>query len=224
MKIVPTALVGDASGKSGATVFSIGNQNRVKRVAKQPRTSFQQAIKASFSTATKTWSTLTDLQRAAWTNLGANLKRSDRVGKKHVVKGKQLFNSVNGNLANAGQAQITSAPNDQNVTAPTAASFNTNTNAVQTLTFASTPVPANTVYIYKATKPLSTGFTTAPKGAYKQVAVIPAATATGYNSFAAYSARLGTPVTGKKIFGQIFAVNTVNGAKSLAVSFVGTTA
>lgn len=224
MKVIGTIAVQSLSGRNGAAKHNQNNTaGRFKRPS-NPRSSAQSKVRALFTTNTKAWGNLTDAQRNAWIALGSGLKATDRIGNKHVIKGKQTYSRVNNNLLGAGSAAVSAAPSDQTVIAPTAASFNTNTSSVQTLTFAATPVPASTAYIFKATKPLSAGYSTPPKSAFRVVKYIPAATATGYNSFADYTAIFGTPVTGKKIFGQLIAINLTNGAKSAPISFVGTTA
>ena len=224
MKVIGTIAVQSLSGRNGAGKFNQNNSaGRFKRPA-NPRSTNQSKVRATFTTNTKAWAALTDAQRLAFIQLGTGIKQNDRVGVKHVVKGKQMYSRINNNLIASGTAAISAAPADQNVTAPTAASFNTNTSAVQTITFAATPVPANTAYILRLTKPLSAGYSIAPKGAFRTVAYLAAATATGFNSFAAYSAIFGAPVTGKKIFGQLIAINLLNGAKSAPIAFVGTTA
>jgi len=224
MKTIGTIAIQAVSGRNGAAKHNQNNTAGRFKKPSNPRSSAQSTVRANFTTNTKSWASLTDAQRLAFTSLGSQVKNVDRLGNKHVVKGKQMFSRINNNLLQAGASALTTAPADQTVTAPTAGSFATNSSSVQTLTFAATPVPANTAYIFMATKPLSAGYSIAPKSAYRVVKVIPAATATGYNSFANYTAIFGTPVTGKKIFGKIIAVNLLNGAKSSAVSFVGTTA
>lgn len=224
MKVRYTISVGGLSGKNSGGVHNQNGTARKLARPSNPRTNSQMGVRASFTTNSKAWAALTDAQRLSFVQLGSNLKATDRIGNKHVLKGKQTYSRINNNLLGVGVAALSSAPADQTVVAPATASFASNTSAAQTVAFTATPVPANTKYIIRMTKPLSAGYSVPPKGAFRTVQVVAAAGTSPANTFAAYGTIFGTPVTGKKIFGTIQAINTVNGAKSTPLSFSSTTA
>jgi hypothetical protein len=224
MKYQGTIAVSAISGRNSGSKMSKNLVGSKFKKPTNPRSAAQQTVRSAFTTNTKGWASLTDAQRSGFTALASGLHRSDRFGNKYTQKGKQLYSQLNNNLAQAGEAAISTAPSSTLVTAPLTAAFGSNTNAAQTIAFTASPVPANTSFIIEMTKPLSAGYSKVTKSMYRVVAIEAAAATSPANTFAAYSAIFGAPITGKKIFGQIVAVNTLTGFKSTPVAFVGTTA
>lgn len=143
------------------------------------------------------WDTLTDVQRVGWGGLGASMARTDSLGQVYHLSGLQAYVSVNSlNLA-AGNARVDDAPalnTPPDLTTITV----TLTNAAFSVAYTATPLPAGSRLFFFASPQRSKGRSF--ESDYRLIAVSAAAAASPANVFAAYSARLGTPVTGNKIF------------------------
>lgn len=89
------------SGKSGGSVFAHNkNGNYVRRlgIATQPQTAKQTLVRSLFGTISRMWGTLTQAQRDAWKNWGAENPRTDQFGDSRPLTGRQAFISANSNL------------------------------------------------------------------------------------------------------------------------------
>jgi hypothetical protein len=106
----------DGRGKLNGSVASqnrYGNFWRVKVTPVNRRTSFQTAVRATFSFLSTAWgSLLTEVQRQAFTAFASNHPFSDVFGKVKTLDGKAMYIALNAALQNAGLAQITSPPTD----------------------------------------------------------------------------------------------------------------
>jgi hypothetical protein len=108
-----SALISDARNKLGGDVFArnrAGLYVRVKVKPKNPKTTIQQANRASFSTYTKAWRSLTAAQILGWNTLAANSMLTDTLGNSFQPSGIQMYISLNRNLALMGFSSISSAP------------------------------------------------------------------------------------------------------------------
>ena len=224
MKIQPSLSVNALSGRNSGGVHTKNGYARKMAVPKNRRSATQQSTRSTFTTNSRAWASLTDAQRTAWNTAAPNFPYSDVFGQRRLLSGKALYNKLNNNIVLGGGSAISTPPTPAAVSAVTSAAFGSNTNALQTVVFAASPAPANTAYIIKMTAPLSVGNMTPGKSKYRRIQVVAPAGTTPANTFAAYSTVNGTPVTGKKIFGQMFSVNLLTGQVSPALSFSGTTA
>lgn len=138
MKIIP-ALTGPMSGKLGGMVASRnrgGQYFRRKAAPVNPDTSLQSARRSAFASLISAWNnTLTDAQRATWTQWAANTPRLDSLGQTHVLTGQNAFVGYNTlllqadgsfNTDNSGQFNRGSSPTPVEFvsTSPTAYALN----------------------------------------------------------------------------------------------------
>lgn len=188
------------SGSEGGTTASrnrFGQYFRRRAVPVQPSTPAQLVQRARMSTNASGWRDLTDGQRAGWLSLGLQMTRTDSLGQTYDLNGFLAYCSVNNNRLDAGDAIVSDAP--ALATPP------------QLLTATITLTSASFSIAYTAT-PLGTGqrlfmFASPQKSAgrkfngdYRLIGVTAAAAASPHNLLAAYTARLGVPVVGNRIF------------------------
>lgn len=140
---------------------------------------------------------LTDIQRAGWTSLGLDIVRTDALGQTYSLTGFQAYCLVNNNKLAAGDAVVSAAPLLVDP-GTLLTSVITATAATLSVAYTTTPLAAGVRLFANCSPQVSPG--RAFNGDYRLIAVTAAAAASPFNIFAAYQARLGTPVTGMKIF------------------------
>lgn len=113
MKVVYGPIVSDARKKHGGSVFTkvrSGPMVRRKVSPIQPRSTAQRGVRSAFTALAKSWSTITDVQRAAWNALAQQVPRKDKFGASHILTGLQLYLGLNRNLGTLGVAAISTPP------------------------------------------------------------------------------------------------------------------
>lgn len=154
-------------------------------------------MRARLSENAIAWRALTDNQRAGWESLGSQMTRTDALGQSYTLNGFSAFCSVNNNLLAAGDAGVSDAPAMEapvNVVTVTL----TLTNASFSVAYTATPLAASTRLFIYASPQRNAG--RSYESDYRLIAVTAAAAASPHNLLAAYTARLGAPVTGNRIF------------------------
>jgi hypothetical protein len=224
MRIKPSILINGISGKISGGVVSKSGVGRGFAVPKNPRSASQGDVRADFTTQSRAWGSLTEAQRVAWNKAAANSVYTDVFGDKHQLSGKGYFTQLNLNITKANGTAITSPPTLGTVAAPLTAAFGSNTNAAQTITWTGGAVAANTAFVIEETPSQSVGTMKAQDSKFRVVSTQAAAASSPANIFAAVVSVNGTPTTGKKVFGRIYAVNLLTGQVSTAISFSGITA
>lgn len=174
-----------------------GQYVRNRSIPVNPNSTAQTAVRARMSNNAAAWRALTSIQMEGWISLGASITRNDALGQTYTLTGFAAYCMINNNNAAAGNALV--------ATAPALVDPGTLLTAVLTLT-------AATMSVAYTTTPLAAGvrlFTYASpqrsagrsfEADYRLIAVSAAAAASPANVFTAYQARLGTPVTGNKVF------------------------
>jgi hypothetical protein len=143
------------------------------------------------------WRTLTDAQRAGWSDLGASMSRSDSLGQAYTLTGFMAFCSVNNNLVAAGAATVTAAPALSTPPALLTATVTT-TGGTLSAAYTVTPLAAGTKLFSYVSPQRSAGRSF--EGDFRLLQVSAAAAASPANLLAAYTAKFGAPVIGNKIF------------------------
>lgn len=113
LKFNPTDFVINQSGSSGGATYSRnrgGQYRKIKPLPGNPQTTYQQAVRAQFTTLSQAWRALTDAQRATWNTGAADFPYIDNIGNTRIPSGFQLFKSLNGTLLACGEASLTSCP------------------------------------------------------------------------------------------------------------------
>lgn len=210
------AIVVGMSGKLGGHVFAnnrAGAYMRTKTSPTNPRTAYQTAVRAMFAGITSIWGTLTDAQRQSFDDAVQSFSRTDVFGDSKNPTGKALFQRLNQNLVNTGQAQITLAPAPAAV-ANAAITGAAGATAVQALTVTTgNDLTGSKVLIY-ATPALTPG-TSFIKNKLRQISAVSGAAAGPIDILAAYTAKFGAVSEGANISIGVRVVNTVGMASPM---------
>lgn len=196
MKYLGPTQSGSENG-STASRNRFGQYMRRRAVPVQPRTPAQLNQRARMALNAAAWRALTDAQRAGWLSLGLNMTRTDSLGQSYDLNGFLAYCSVNNNKLDAGDAAVADAP--AIVTPPDLLTVTvTLTAAAFSIAYTATPLAAGVRLFIRCSPQRSAGVKF--NGDYRQIAVTAAAAASPANVLAAYTARLGVPVVGNRIF------------------------
>jgi hypothetical protein len=196
-----------SSGSAAGTTWSrnrFGQYTRTRAMPVQPRTPEQLAQRARMTTNSAAWRALTDAQRAGWESLGAMITRTDALGQAYTLNGFMAYCSINNNKLDAGDAAVADAPAIVTPVDLVTATI-TLTAVAFSIAYTATPLPANTRLFIFASPQKSAGRQF--NGDYRLIAVTAAAAASPHNLLAAYTARLGVPVVGQKVFLKLTTYN-----------------
>ncbi len=196
MKILDVPQSGSLAGQTSSH-NRYGQYRRSRSIPVNPNSAAQGTVRGRLSTNAAAWRALTDAQRAGWEALATGITRTDALGQSYTLNGFTAYCMVNGNNLAAGNAVVSDAPAMQ---APSAVVIGavTLTNIAFTIAYTPTPLAAGTrIFVYLSPQ-RSAGRSF--EGDYRLIHVSAAAAVSPANVFSAYQARLGTPVTGQKIF------------------------
>lgn len=177
-----------------------GQYFRTRATPVNPNSSNQSSARNRVAQLAQAWKALTSVQQAGWSSLGLSITRTDSLGSTYSLTGMQAYVSINTENLTAGNAIVSAAPAYAVPTGLLTATI-TLTNAAFSIAYTATPLGAGERLFIFASPQRSAGRNF--EADYRLIAVTAAAAASPANIFAAYSARLGTPVTGNKIFGQL---------------------
>jgi len=185
------SLAGDTASRN-----RFGQYIRRRAVLVNPSSPVQLVQRARMALNAAAWRALTAVQRAGWAALGLQMVRTDSLGQSYDLNGFLAYCSVNNNKLDAGDAAVSDAP--AIVTPPSLLTATiTLTAAAMSVAYTATPLAAGNRLFSFATPQTSAG--KAFLADYRLIAVTAAAAASPHNIFAAYQARLGTPVVGNRI-------------------------
>lgn len=165
-----------------------------------PNSTPQSQARSRLAGLAEIWDLLTDVQRAGWASLGNSMTRTDSLGQSYSLTGLQAYISVNSTNLAAGNAVVSAAP-ALSTPGSLLTVTPTLTSAAFSIAYTATPLGAGARAFIFASPQRSAGRSF--EADYRLIAVTAAAAASPANIFTAYSARLGTPVTGNKIFMQL---------------------
>lgn len=219
-KIKYSALVSDMRNKLNGSVLSknrFGSYIRNKVTPVNPQSIAQTLVRARFAQFSQQWRTLTEVQRDAWNSAVDQWQTTDIFGDLKSPTGLQLFVRINANIANAGGAVVLLPPAPAEMEAVALAEVTAEVAGSEVIVnFAPTPVPAGFALVVEATEQVSPGINFV-KNKYRQIDVLAAATASGANLFAEYTAKFGGLVAGQKLFIRLKLINLTTGQVSIPV-------
>lgn len=222
-KILFGALLADARGKMGGTVFSRnkgGAYMKNKVTPLNPRSTAQVAIRTLLAALSAAWRNLTAAQIAAWNAAVINFPKTDIFGASKTPTGKNLFVGLNANLSSVNAASINAVPAPGAVAAIDSATLTAAAAAgTFTIVFGPSPVPADYAFIVEATPSYSAGRSFVGS-MFRQIAVIDAAATTPAALASAYAAKFGIMSAGSKVSVRLTGVNKLTGQKG--VGFITT--
>ncbi len=221
MKLKFGAIVTEGRGKIGGHVASknrSGAYLRTKVTPVNPQSASQLGVRSRFSDLSSAWRGLTADQRAAWNAAVSDYAKTDIFGDIKNPTGAQLYQRLNNNLVNIGQATIsvplapTAIPNMESIELAAAAGAGT-----MTLTY-SPAIPATEAFLVRATPAVSAGISFV-KSEYRQVTSIVTADASPYNLAVEYEAKFGAiGPAGSKIFVQVVPIVIATGQAGTPMS------
>lgn len=189
--------------KSGSKAAETASRNRYGQYLRtratpvNPNSTAQGAARTRLAVSAAAWRTLTAEQRAGWASLGSQMQRTDGLGQTYTLTGFQAYVSVNNVRLNTSLLALDDAPALDTPDAPTAITVEAEAGTLG-VTFAVTPLPANTRLIIEASPQRSAGRDF--EGDFRQVLVSGTAAVSPLDCSAGYTAKFGAPVAGNKIF------------------------
>jgi hypothetical protein len=225
-KVLYTAFMADARGKVNGSVFSKNRSGAYVRTKVTPvnrQTATQQLARGRFSARSAGWRGLTEAQRLSWSNAAPNFPVFDIFGNSKILSGSALYNMLNLNLAQAGQAAITTAPSPVAIASLVSAALISDvSDGTVSLTCGLTPVPAGFTAVVFATPQYGPGQYFV-KNKYRFLQTVAAAgTLAPALLFTAYTALFGSLVAGNKISVKVFLVSNTTGQAGVPFSAVAT--
>lgn len=196
MKILDVPQSGSLAGQTSSR-NRFGQYRRSRSIPVNPNSSAQGAVRARLGNNSAGWRALTDAQRQGWNDLASGITRTNSLGQSYNMTGFMCYCSCNVNLQAAGSATIPDAP--LIVTPGTLlTAVITLAAASMSIAYTGTPLAAGTFLFSYVSLQRSAGRNF--ENDYRLVAVSAAAAASPANILAAYTARFGVPVTGRRIF------------------------
>lgn len=196
MKILDVPRSGSYQGVTSSR-NRYGQYVRSRSTPVNPASAAQGTVRGRMATNAAAWRALTDAQRAGWEALALGISRTDALGQSYTLNGFSAYCMINNNNLAAGNVVVSDAPAE---VAPGAVVLGAITLTAAAFTVAYTPTPLGTgerVFVYCSPQ-RSAGRSF--EADYRLIHVSAAAAASPANVFSAYQARLGTPVTGQKVF------------------------
>lgn len=192
-----------SSGSYQSLTFSRnrnGQYVRTRAIPVNPSTTFQQAVRARLTTAAQDWRELTALQREGWATLGEQITRTDSLGQGYTLTGFQAYVLINNNRLAAAEAKVSDAPAHLPPD-PILSVTATITAATYSVAWTPTPLLAGEKLFCSCSPQRSAGRNF--EGDYRLILVSAAAAASPLVVFTAFTARMGTPLVGNKIFTSV---------------------
>lgn len=189
--------------RSGSYAGQTSSRNRFGQYVRNrstpvnPNSVPQGNVRARLSNNAAAWRALTDTQREGWISLGLSITRTDSLGQTYNLTGFQAYCLINNNNLAAGSAIVSAAPAlvDPGTLLTVTVTLSA---AAFSVAYTTTPLAAG-VRIFAFCSPQRSAGRYF-EGDYRLIAVSAAAAASPLVLTTSYAARLGTPVTGNKIF------------------------
>jgi hypothetical protein len=199
MKILDVPQSGSVGARTSSRNRS-GQYVRQRAIPTQPRTVAQIAARSRLTSQSAAWRGLTDAQRAAWNAFAASFTVNNSLGTAIHLTGAQCFVKVNTvNLLN-GDATVTAPPALPTFIAVTVTGL-TATAGTQLLEANGTTPAAGTKFMYFVSPQLSAGVSF--NGQFAWVVTGTTFTSGEFSLTAAYTAKYGAMIAGKKIFVKV---------------------
>lgn len=215
------AVVTDSRGSIGGMVFSRDRFGAVARQKTQPRAASSTArtlVQAGLANLSQRWgTTLSQSQRNAWEALATSNPVTDVFGNSHALSGMQLYVRCNQLRRQVGLAYIDTAPGSQATTALATMSLTVTTAPLVRISYTATPLGAGDRLYIRATPPLSPGIgNVSPYLAFCSFSGL--AQASTYTFTSDYTAKFGSPITGRAISVEVRTMRDANGKLSTALT------
>jgi hypothetical protein len=217
-KILFGAVVADARGKLGTSIFSNGIYGpylKFLRYPDQPKTSPQTAIKSTLTANAKGWSSALDQgQRDDWISFAATITLYGLWSLPYVLTGIAMFIRINSNLKTIGVDPLTDPPADQTVSDLGGITMAEVTGPPKRITLTTTnSPPSNEQLVVLASKPQALGRKYVGLSTYRIIAYYAPSVSQPIDVTDEYSARYGIIPTGMVLPFACQNIRNTNGAK-----------
>lgn len=220
MKTKFGAIIVDGRGKIGGHVASknrSGSFLRTKVTPTNPQSTSQLDVRSRFSGLSSGWRGLTDAQRASWNAGVADFAKTDIFGDLKNPSGANLYQRINNNLLQIGEAALTDCPSVSAVTAIASLSAAIDvSDGTMLLTFAAAIAATHKVKLL-ASPAMSAGKSFV-SSEYRQIDVLTNADVSPLDVAAAWEAKFGSfPSAGQKVFFKMVPVLVATGQTGNAI-------
>lgn len=188
-----------------------GQYDRTRAMPVQPRTERQTLIRGLLTEASQAWRGLTDAVRAAWNAYASVTPSLDSLGQTVYPTGHQRFVGLYVALSNAGLAVPPTVPVEAPPAPPIFDSISLFDDGTFTVSLTDAPTVAQPALI-EVSPQASAGVSF--NGDYRFLLAATAQPVGGIDLAAAYTAKFGAPILGRRIFVRVSLIN-VDGGKSL---------
>lgn len=217
-KIKWGALVVDGRGKLGGHVLSKNRSGaiiRTKVTPVNPQTTAQAAARSRLGSQSQAWRSLSEADRRAWNAAASEFAKTNVFGDQYFPSGKNLFTGINSNMLLVEEAALDTPKEFQVLPVIIDASVAVDT-TLGTITVTTTTEgdPEDVALIMEATQSFSAGKYNF-SGAYRFIIKYdPTSAPTAAALYAAYIAKFGAPVPGKKVGFRFYFISTKAGNAS----------
>jgi hypothetical protein len=221
-KILFTAFMADARNKVAGTVFSknrYGAYTRTKVTPVNPQSTAQQLVRGRFAARSAAWRGLTEAQRQSWIDGAAGFPVTDIFGNAKILSGQALYGKFNLNLAQAGQAAITTCPSAVAIPSLVSASLVADvSSSTVDITMGVAAVPAGFTAVAFATPLYGAGISFV-KNKYRFLAAkVPSTDLNPLELGVDWAALFGALVAGQKVSVSVFLVSNTSGQAGVPFS------
>lgn len=221
MKTKFGAIIVAGSGKISGHVASknrSGSYLRTKVTPVNPQSTAQLAVRSRFSGLSSGWRGLTADQRNSWNSSVSDFAKTNIFGDLKNPSGANLYQRLNNNLLQIGEAALTECPSVAAVTAMASLSIVADVSD-GTIVATFTDAIAATHKVKLLASPALSAGKSFVKSEYRQIDVLTSADASPVDMTAAWTAAFGSfPAAGKKIFVKMVPVLVASGQEGNAIS------
>lgn len=199
MKILDVPQSGSVGARTSSRNRS-GQYVRQRAIPTQPRTPAQVRARASLSDLSASWRGLTDAERAAWNAFGQSFTITNSLGSTINLTGSQCFVKVNTVNVLNGDAVVSDPPSLPAFDPVTVTGVTVNGTSAAFTVDGDAPA-TGTLFMVFVSPALSAGVSF--NGRYSWIQTSQTFTSGHMSILAAYTAKFGAPITGKKYFVKI---------------------
>jgi hypothetical protein len=215
-----SALISQGSASIGGATFSKnrgGNYIRKRVAPVQPRSSAQQAVRATLASLSGQWKDLGAAVIAAWSALASTITLKDSLGNSYIPTGNQLYVGLNATLTACAESTISAAPASMPAfpdMLPIAVTATAGTPSLA-ITTSLAGAPTGYVFLVRATPQVSAGIAFFGTSKYRIIGKYAASTFASINALALYNARFGALTAGSKLSVRVTLVQISSGFESM---------
>lgn len=205
------------SGSQASTTASrnrFGQYNRTRATPVNPNSARQVLVRARLAAASEAWRLLSDAERSAWNGYASTVGKVDSLGQTIYPSGHQRFVGLWSELSDAGLAVPPDVPTTSAAAAPNLSVGELIEGAGVELASTSTVSTTSRLVVF-ASPQFSAGVTFNKDFRFLQV-FSAALSANLVDLTAAYAAKFGVPVLGRRIFFEAYLVSRAGGASAAA--------